>query len=191
MVDVKEPTKVSSIELSETEATMEVGEDLTLTASILPDNANNKSVNWTSDNADVATVVDGVITAVSPGECNITCASTDESNVSAVCHIVVKVLAKIQESAHVKKGLIASGDMFVDNADELARIKGLYHDVLAVDMESAAIAQVCHIKRVPFISIRVVSDTPGETDNTAQYEHFWDDAPLQTFHVLTQIVDTL
>lgn len=68
---------------------MEVGEELTLTASILPDNANNKSVNWTSDNTDVATVVDGVITAVSPGECNITCASTDGSNVSAVCHIVV------------------------------------------------------------------------------------------------------
>lgn len=89
VVDVKEPTKVSSIELSETEATMEVGEELTLTASILPDNANNKSVNWTSDNTDVATVVDGKITAVSSGECNITCASTDGSNVSAICHIVV------------------------------------------------------------------------------------------------------
>lgn len=89
VMDVKEPTKVSSIELSETEATMEVGEELTLTASILPDNANNKSINWTSDNTDVATVVNGVITAVSPGECNITCASTDGSNVSAVCHIVV------------------------------------------------------------------------------------------------------
>lgn len=89
VVDVKEPTKVSSIELSETEATMEVGEELTITASILPDDANNKSVNWTSDNTDVAIVVDGVITAVSPGECNITCASTDGSNVSAVCHIVV------------------------------------------------------------------------------------------------------
>lgn len=89
VVDVKEPTKVSSIELSETEATMELGEELALTASVLPDNANNKSVNWTSDNTDVATVVDGVITAVSPGECNITCASTDGSNVSAVCHIVV------------------------------------------------------------------------------------------------------
>lgn len=89
VVDVKEPTKVSSIDLSETEATMEVGEELILTASILPDNASNKSVNWTSDNTDVATVVNGVITAVSPGECNITCASTDGSNVSAVCHIVV------------------------------------------------------------------------------------------------------
>lgn len=89
VVDVKEPTKVSSIELSKTKATMEVGEELTLTASILPDNANNKSVNWTSDNTDVATVVDGKITAVSSGECNITCASIDGSNVSAVCHIVV------------------------------------------------------------------------------------------------------
>lgn len=89
VVDIKEPTKVTSIELSKTEATMEVGEVLTLTASILPDNANNKSVNWTSDNTDVATVVDGVITAISPGECNITCASTDGSNISAVCHIVV------------------------------------------------------------------------------------------------------
>ena len=89
VVDVKETTKVSSIELSETEATMEVGEELTLTASILPDNANNKSVNWTSDNTDVATVVDGKITAVSSGECNITCTSIDVSNVSAVCHIVV------------------------------------------------------------------------------------------------------
>lgn len=89
VVDVKEPTKVTSIELSKTEATMEVGEVLTLTASILPDNANNKSVNWTSDDTDVATVVDGIITAVNPGECNITCASTDGSNISAVCHIVV------------------------------------------------------------------------------------------------------
>mgnify|MGYP000773255744 FL=1 len=89
VVDVKEPTIVTSIELSETEATMEVGEELTLTASILPDNANNKSVNWTSDNTDVATVVDGLITAVSPGECDITCTSTDGSDVSAVCHIVV------------------------------------------------------------------------------------------------------
>lgn len=89
VVDVKGPTKVSSIELSETEATMEVGEVLSLTASILPDNANNKSVNWTSDNTDVATVVDGVITTVNPGECDITCTSTDGSNISAVCHIVV------------------------------------------------------------------------------------------------------
>lgn len=89
VVDVNEPIKVSSIELSKTEAIMEVGEELSLTASVLPDNANNKSVNWTSDNTDVAKVVNGVITAISPGECIITCTSADGSNVSAMCRITV------------------------------------------------------------------------------------------------------
>ena len=109
VVDVKGPTKVSSIELSETEATMEVGEELTLTASILPDNANNKSVNWTSDNTDVATIVNGVITAVSPGECNITCASTDGSNVSAVCHIVVN-----EPEQHWLSVVLPNGSFFIN-----------------------------------------------------------------------------
>lgn len=89
VVDVKEPTKVSSIELSEKEATMEVGEVLTLTASVLPDNARNKSVDWTSTDTDIATIANGVITAVAPGECDITCTSTDGSDISAVCHIIV------------------------------------------------------------------------------------------------------
>lgn len=89
VVTVNSPTKVSSIGLSQTEATMEVGEQITLKASVLPSNANNKTVKWNSDNTNVATVTNGVITAVSPGECNITCTSTDGSNVSASCHIVV------------------------------------------------------------------------------------------------------
>lgn len=91
----------------------------------------------------------------------------------------------------VVRGLIASGDQFVDNADELARIRGLYPEVKAVDMESAAIAHVCHVKGVRFISIRVVSDTPGEADNTSQYESFWDDAPQHTFEVLKGLIESL
>lgn len=117
VVDVKEPTIVSSIELSETEATMDVGEVLTLTASILPDNANNKSVNWTSDNTAVASVVDGVITAISPGECNITCASADGSNVSAVCRIVVN-----EPEQHWLSVLLPNGSFSI-NATNLETIE--------------------------------------------------------------------
>ncbi len=91
----------------------------------------------------------------------------------------------------IVRGLIASGDMFVDNAADLARIKALYPDVKAVDMESAAIAQVCYVKEVPFVSIRVISDTPGESDNTAQYESFWNDAPRHTFRVLVALLEDL
>lgn len=91
----------------------------------------------------------------------------------------------------VTTGVIASGDQFVDSVEEITRIKGLYPDVKAVDMESAAIAQVCYLRDVPFVSIRVVSDTPGAADNTAQYESFWDDAPRHTFDVLMSIIENL
>lgn len=91
----------------------------------------------------------------------------------------------------VKRGLIASGDQFVDSVDALAAIKAIYPEVMAVDMESAAIAQACYLKSVPFVSIRVISDTPGEADNAAQYASFWDDAPRHTFDVLVSLLETL
>lgn len=88
----------------------------------------------------------------------------------------------------VKRGLIASGDIFVSDVKDLEKIKKIYPDVMAVDMESAAIAQVCYLKNVPFIALRVVSDTPGKADNIAQYENFWSDAPQSTFDALKHIL---
>lgn len=90
-----------------------------------------------------------------------------------------------------KVGLIASGDIFVSRPDDLRRILTLYPDAIAVDMESAAIAHVCHLKNVPFLAVRVVSDTPGADDNIAQYENFWDDAPKSAFNALTILLSRL
>ena len=89
----------------------------------------------------------------------------------------------------IKHGLIASGDIFVSRPEDISRIRTLYPDAMAVDMESAAIAQVCCLKNVPFLAIRVISDTPGQADNIAQYENFWDDAPQSTFAALTKILN--
>ena len=91
----------------------------------------------------------------------------------------------------LKRGLIASGDQFVDTVEALDRIRDIYPDVMAVDMESAPIAQVCRMMGVPFASVRVVSDTPGLADNTSQYLDFWTKAPEQTFGVLRSIVESL
>ena len=89
-------------------------------------------------------------------------------------------------------GLIASGDIFVSRPDDLRRILELYPDVMAVDMESAAIAHTCHKLNTPFISLRVVSDTPGhEDDNAAQYDSFWEAAPRQTFEILSRLLHSL
>lgn len=91
----------------------------------------------------------------------------------------------------VHRGLIASGDIFVSRPEEVAAFRELYPDVMAVDMESAAIAQTCHLNGVPFLVMRVISDTPGGADNIAQYENFWEQAPEHTFNLLHQLLLTL
>ncbi|MBD5243432.1 MAG: 5'-methylthioadenosine/adenosylhomocysteine nucleosidase [Barnesiella sp.] len=97
----------------------------------------------------------------------------------------------LAESNGVKHGLIASGDIFVSTPEEVTRIRGLYPEVKAVDMESASIAQTCYLRGVPFFVMRVVSDTPGGEDNIAQYNNFWDDAPRQTFGMLQNLLTEL
>ena len=68
-------------------------------------------------------------------------------------------------------------------------IKSHFPDALAVDMESGAIAQVCELRNVPFMSMRVISDSPGAShDNTKQYNDFWNDAPAATFNVLHNLL---
>ena len=89
-------------------------------------------------------------------------------------------------------GLICTGDQFISDLATLQGIKKNFPDGQAVDMESAAIAQVCHIKNVPFMSLRIVSDTPGmEPDNTTQYLDFFAEAPKMTFAVLRQLIEKI
>lgn len=90
-----------------------------------------------------------------------------------------------------KAGLIASGDIFVSREEDVERILGLFPSAIAVDMESGAIAQTCHLLGVPMLCLRVVSDTPGQADNISQYENFWDDAPRHTFQAITSLIQEL
>ena len=100
----------------------------------------------------------------------------------------VSSLSCLSPDETVKHGLIASGDIFVSDPAVVARIKELYPDVNAVDMESASIAHVCYMRQTPFACIRVISDTPGAEDNIAQYENFWEDVPKHTFEKLHQVI---
>lgn len=88
-------------------------------------------------------------------------------------------------------GLICSGDKFISTAGEVAEIRSHFPEAMAVDMESASIAQVCTLRGVPFNILRVISDTPGEQENISQYENFWADAPQETFSALTSILKEL
>jgi adenosylhomocysteine nucleosidase len=71
----------------------------------------------------------------------------------------------------VHEGLIASGDRFVATAAESDALRGALPEVLAVDMESAAVAQVCADWGVPFGAVRTVSDR-ADDDAHVDFQHF-------------------
>lgn len=104
---------------------------------------------------------------------------------------VVKAARSLTSSKKLKIGLICSGDRFISEETEVKAIKRIFSDCLAVDMESASIAQVCTLRSVPFAIIRAISDTPGQAENISQYENFWTDAPAETFDALISIIKTL
>ncbi len=81
---------VTSISLSETNLALELDAYKKLGATILPDNATNTNVVWSSSNENVATVSSsGMVEATGIGSCTITCAATDGSGVSATCTVNV------------------------------------------------------------------------------------------------------
>lgn len=104
---------------------------------------------------------------------------------------VLEVARAIPSLNDARYGLIASGDRFISRPEEVVFIKELYPDALACDMESASIAHTCLDCSVPFIVVRVVSDTPGQDDNLSQYRNFWNDAPQKTFHAVRSIIESI
>ena len=82
-----EPIAVTGVSLDKTSAEMTKGNNLTLNAILTPNNATNKNVTWSANNAN-CTVNNGVVNAVNPGECIIT-VTTEDGNYSASCTITV------------------------------------------------------------------------------------------------------
>ena len=78
---------VGSVELNKTNASLKVGETVTLTATVKPEDATDKTVTWSTSDASVATIDDGVVTAVKLGSATITAQAGDKS---ATCSITVE-----------------------------------------------------------------------------------------------------
>ena len=104
---------------------------------------------------------------------------------------LVAVATSLKADVHIIPGLICTGDQFVTNRDELDAIKAKYSQGLAVDMESAAIAQVCHLWGIPFLSFRIISDTPGVKGHFNQYLNFWDTMADKSFAVTKEFLSSI
>jgi len=79
---------VTGVSLNKDSTTITVGGNETLTATVSPNNATNKSVNWSSSNNSVATVSNGTVTAVATGNTTITVTTVDGSR-TATCTVTV------------------------------------------------------------------------------------------------------
>lgn len=105
--------------------------------------------------------------------------------------LLARALAIHTEGVAVRGGLIASGDQFVSSKGQLAAIKKRFPEALAVDMESGALAQVCHLCQVPFLSFRILSDTPGVDGHDRQYKDFWGEMANRSFSVTRHFLAAL
>ena len=84
---------VTGVTLNKNSTMIEEGETEQLTETVAPSNATDKSVTWSTSNSSVATVSNGLVTAVSPGSANITVTTTD-GGYTATCAVTVTAVVK-------------------------------------------------------------------------------------------------
>ena len=70
----------------------------------------------------------------------------------------------------VETGLIVTGDNFVTKDNMPTGLDKDFENPVAIDMESAAVGQCCHIAKVPYGILRTISDDTAGYDNAMQYE---------------------
>ena len=89
---------MTSVTLDQSELTIEKTYTAQLSATITPDDADNRTVTWTSDNEEIATVDEnGLVTAVGEGTATITATANDGSGVSASCVVTVTFIDGIAD----------------------------------------------------------------------------------------------
>ena len=121
-VVVTDPVPVTGVTLSQTELSLLKGTTATLVATVVPSNATNKKVIWSSNNSSVATVENGTVIAVSGGNATIT-VTTEDGNHTATCEVVVTDLVPVtgvtlsQTELSLEKGETADLTATVSPAD--------------------------------------------------------------------------
>lgn len=84
---------------------------------------------------------------------------------------VAKQAVKEVGEHHYSVGLICSGDVFMSNPERVEAVREDFPTMKAVEMEAAAVAQVCHQFNTPFVVIRALSDIAGQ-ESSMSFDEF-------------------
>lgn len=91
----------------------------------------------------------------------------------------------------VHQGPVLSGDSFVHTPQQINQIVEKFPDVMAVEMEGAAIAQTGFLFNVPFILIRSISDKVREEGSPAVYENHMEKAAANSVSMVLSMLDNI
>jgi adenosylhomocysteine nucleosidase len=88
------------------------------------------------------------------------------------------------DQPRVHRGLVASGDQFVSSREQLNSVSQALPGLIAVEMEGAAVAQVCFEMGVPFAVLRTISDNANENAATDFMRFVKSVAARYAFHIV-------
>lgn len=91
---------------------------------------------------------------------------------------------------HAVRGLICSGDAFINGAEPLARIRKIFPQAVAVEMEAAAIGHVCHQFSTPFVVVRAISDV-ADRESHLSFDEFLAVAARQSTQMVEAMLQSL
>ncbi len=135
-IEITVYTPVSSVTISKEQMTMFVGKTAQLTVNVLPEDANDKTVKWSSTNNEIITVAeDGTVTALKPGTADVIVKTVDE-NIQAKCAITVKdidtnITLEFDEKLRVEADEISNIDI---DKSTVADIKQLINTNLNIEI---------------------------------------------------------
>lgn len=92
----------------------------------------------------------------------------------AAAELVIKQL-----DLNAVRGLVVSGDAFINGAAPLAHIRTTFPQAIAVEMEATAIGHVCHQFKVPFVVVRAISDV-ADQESHLSFDEFLSVAAKQS-----------
>ena len=87
-------------------------------------------------------------------------------------------------------GLIATGDIFMQDAKKVEVVRNNFPQMKACEMEAAAVAQVCHQFSVPFVVIRALSDIAGK-ESSISFDEFLPVAAKHSTEIVLKVIEKL
>ena len=91
---------------------------------------------------------------------------------------------------NIKEGLIATGDLFISDEKVIKRLKDEIPNLEAIEMEGGAVAQVAEQENVPWVVIRVISDS-ADSNSVMDFDLFLKDYVLNSWDILDCILQNI